>query len=155
MLKLNQLNNTNYVFKNLGRYTSNKVGDKKPSLKTKAFKVVDQKLIKAAIIGGSGLIKDFEVNMASDMPKYSHLSFKSIYILSTQVNQSDFGMGQGSNLNSSLQGPQMEFLCWYKGWTFSKYGKMSTKFCGQWSINMGPKTYGSFDPKPNEFCPEY
>jgi hypothetical protein len=50
--------------------TSNKVGDKKPSLKTKAFKVVDQKLIKAAIRGGSGLIKDFEVNMASDMPKY-------------------------------------------------------------------------------------
>jgi hypothetical protein len=36
--------------------TSNRVGDKKPSLNIKVFEVVDQKLIKAAIKGGSGLI---------------------------------------------------------------------------------------------------
>ena len=54
------------------------VGDKKPSLKIKAFEVVDQKLIKATIRGGSGLIKDFEVNIASHMPKSTHLSFKPI-----------------------------------------------------------------------------
>ncbi len=87
------------------------MGDKKPSLNTKVFEVGDQKLIKATIKGRSGLIGDLEVNMASAMPKYSHLSFKPMYILSTQVNQSDFGMGQGSNLISMLQGPQMAFLC--------------------------------------------
>jgi hypothetical protein len=36
--------------------TSNKVEDKKPSLNKKVFEVVDQKLIKAAIRDGSGLI---------------------------------------------------------------------------------------------------
>ena len=75
------------------------------------FEVVDQKLIKAAIKDRVGLIGDLEVNMASAMPKYSYLSFKPINILSTQVNQLDFGMGQGSNLISMLQGPQMDFLC--------------------------------------------
>jgi hypothetical protein len=88
-----------------------RVGDKKPSLNTKVFEVGDQKLIKATIKCMSGLMGVLEVNMASTMPKYSHLSFKSMYILSTQVNQSDFGRGHGSNLISMLKGPYLAFLC--------------------------------------------
>jgi hypothetical protein len=49
--------------------------------------------------------------MASHMHKSTHLSFKPIYILSTQVNQAEFGIGQGSNLIFSFQEPQMAFLC--------------------------------------------
>jgi hypothetical protein len=87
----------------------------KPLLNTKVFEVVDQKLIKTANKGGSALIKDLEVNMASHMPNSTHLSFKPKYIPSTHVNQAKFGMGQGSNLISSFHEPQMAFLCWYKG----------------------------------------
>ena len=91
--------------------TSMRVGDKKPLLNTKVFKVVDQKLIKAVIKCMSGLMGALEANMASAMPNYSHLSFKPLYILSTQVNQSDFRRGHGSNLISILKGPHLVFLC--------------------------------------------
>ena len=70
--------------------TSMRVGDKKPSLNIKVFEVVDQKLIKAVIKCVLGLMGVLEVIMASAIPKYSHFSFKPMYILSTQVNQSDF-----------------------------------------------------------------
>ena len=75
------------------------------------LEVVDQKLIRAAIKFMSGLIGVLEVNMASAIPKYSHVSFKPMYILSTQVNQSDFGRGHGSNLISVLKEPHLAFLC--------------------------------------------
>ena len=88
-----------------------RVGEKKPSLNTKVFEVVNQKLIKAVIKCMSGLMGALEANMASAMPKYSHLSFKPLYILSTHVNQSDFGKGHGSNLISVLKGPHLVFLC--------------------------------------------
>ena len=88
-----------------------RVSDKKPSLNTKVFEVGDQKLIKATIKCMSSLIGVLEVNMASAMPKYSHLSFKPMYVLSTQVNQSDFGRGHGLNLILVLKGPQLAFLC--------------------------------------------
>ena len=88
-----------------------RVGDKKPSLNTKVFEVDDQKLIKATIKCMSGLIGVLEVNIASVMPKYSHLSFKPMYILSTQVYQLGFGRGHGSNLISVLKEPHLAFLC--------------------------------------------
>ena len=65
--------------------TSMRVGDKKPLLNTKVFEVVDQKLIKAVIKCMSGLMGALEANIASAMPKYSHLSFKPMYILSTKT----------------------------------------------------------------------
>ena len=101
----------------------------------------------------SGLMGALEANMASAMPNYSHLSFKPLYILSTQVNQSDFRRGHGSNLISILKGPHLVFLCWYKGWIFSKYGNILTNSWGQWSTNMGPKANGSLEANPREFCP--
>jgi hypothetical protein len=91
--------------------TSMRVGDKKPSLNTKVFEVVDQKLIKIVIKCMSGLMGALEANMASVIPKYSHLSFKPMCILSTQDHQSDFGRGHGSNLISILKGPHLVFLC--------------------------------------------
>ena len=82
-----------------------RVGDKKPSLNTKVLEVGDQKLIKTTIKCMLGLIGVLEVNMASAMPKYSHLSFQPMCILSTQVNQLGFGKGHGLNLISVLKGP--------------------------------------------------
>jgi hypothetical protein len=59
----------------------------------------------------SGLIGVLETNMESAMPKYSHLSFKPMYILSTQDPNQILEGGHGSNLISVLKGPHLVFLC--------------------------------------------
>ena len=91
--------------------TSMRVRDKKPTLNTKVFEVVDQKLIKAVSKCVLGLMGALEAKMALAMPKYSHLFFKPMYILPIQDHHSYFERGHGSNLISKLKGPHLVFLC--------------------------------------------
>ena len=95
--------------------TSYIVGNIYPLLNTNVFEVVDQKVARAAIKERLALARDFEVKLASQIPKSTNLSFKPKNILSTHVCHVGLGTGQGSKLISSSQGPQVAFLCWYKG----------------------------------------
>jgi hypothetical protein len=91
------------------------VGNIYPLLNTNVFEVVDQKVAKAAIKQGLALARDFEVKMASQIPKSTHLSFKPKNILSNHVCHVGLGTSQGSKskLISSSQGPQVAFLYLY------------------------------------------
>ncbi len=89
---------------------SMRVGDKKPSLNTKVFEVVDQKLTRAVSKCVLGLMGALEAKMTLAMPKSCHLFFKRMYILPTQAHHSDFERGHGLNLISESKEPHLVFL---------------------------------------------